>query len=261
MGLLYGNGDPMATLEISTRCGQDSDCNPSNALAVIGVIKGLSGLPLNMQEGVKAMGDSVFIHTTYSFNTALASTYRYATDLIEKNGGYISDKNIRVKIQDPVAPVLEIAFPDIVFDKSISVFDEKSWKVKGKWNTYEIAGKDNKVHKQWIWSDNPGAELELSFTGTGISLTGNWYRDGGKADIYVDGNLHRGIDTYYYFAGQQHTESIWHVMNLKPGDHTVKLVVKGEKRPESEGSRIYITSATIFKSESKKNDNFKFSFE
>jgi hypothetical protein len=261
MGLLYGNGDPIATLEISTRCGQDSDCNPSNALAVLGVIKGFSGLPLNMQEGVKAMGDSLFIHTTYSFNSALASTYRYATDLIEKNGGYISDKNIMIKIQDPVAPVLEVAFPDIVFDKSISVFDEKSWKVKGKWNTYEIAEKDNKVHKQWIWSDNPGAELELSFTGTGISLTGNWYRDGGKADIYVDGNLHRGIDTYYYFAGQQHTESIWHVMNLKPGDHTVKLVVKGEKRPESEGSRIYITSATIFKSESKKNDNFKFSFE
>jgi len=35
MGLLYGDGDPMKTLEISTRCGQDSDCNPSNALAVL----------------------------------------------------------------------------------------------------------------------------------------------------------------------------------------------------------------------------------
>ena len=28
MGLLYGEGDPMKTMEISTRCGQDSDCNP-----------------------------------------------------------------------------------------------------------------------------------------------------------------------------------------------------------------------------------------
>ena len=45
MGLLYGEGDPMKTLEISTRCGQDSDCNPSNALAVLGVINGFSGLP------------------------------------------------------------------------------------------------------------------------------------------------------------------------------------------------------------------------
>ncbi len=63
MGLLYGEGDPMKTMEISTRCGQDSDCNPSNAMAVLGVIKGFSGLPEEMQEGVKAVSDSVFIHT------------------------------------------------------------------------------------------------------------------------------------------------------------------------------------------------------
>ena len=50
MGLLYGEGDPMKTLEISTRCGQDSDCNPSNALAVLGVMNGFSKLPLNMQD-------------------------------------------------------------------------------------------------------------------------------------------------------------------------------------------------------------------
>jgi len=64
MGLLYGNGDPLRTLEISTRCGQDSDCNPSNALAVLGVIKGFSGLQEEMQKGVKSLGDSLFIHTS-----------------------------------------------------------------------------------------------------------------------------------------------------------------------------------------------------
>ena len=31
MGLLYGAGDFGKTMEISTRCGQDSDCNPSSA--------------------------------------------------------------------------------------------------------------------------------------------------------------------------------------------------------------------------------------
>ncbi|NJO70489.1 MAG: ADP-ribosylglycohydrolase family protein [Bacteroidetes bacterium] len=50
MGLLYGDGDPYKTMEISTRCGQDSDCNPSNAMAVLGVIKGLSNLPEDMQK-------------------------------------------------------------------------------------------------------------------------------------------------------------------------------------------------------------------
>ncbi len=41
-------------------------------MAVLGVIKGFSGLPPEMQEGVKAIGDSTFIHTTYSFNSAVS---------------------------------------------------------------------------------------------------------------------------------------------------------------------------------------------
>jgi hypothetical protein len=261
MGLLYGNGDPLKTLEISTRCGQDSDCNPSNALAVLGVIKGFKGLPIEMQQGVRSLGDSLFIHTSYSFNTAVASTFRYANELITKNGGYTGDKNIRIKVQSPVAPEPEVAFPDIVFDKRISVFEKGVWKMKGKWNTNEASGRDGQLQKQAIWSDKAGDELEMSFNGTGISLTGNWFRDGGKADIFVDGIPNRTIDTYYYFANQEHTESIWHIMNLNPGDHTLKVVVRGEKRPESEGSRVYIASATIFKTYKKKSDNFKFSFE
>jgi hypothetical protein len=262
IGLLYGEGDPMKTLEITTRCGQDSDCNPSNALAVLGVIKGFSGLPSFMQAGVKAMGDSIFSNTTYSFNSAVVSTNKYALGLIEKNGGKVTDKKILIKDQLPAAPALEVAFPDIVFDKKLSVFDNNGWLFKGSWKTFEVAsGRDRKLSKQSMYSEKAGDELIIKFSGTGISLVGNWYRDGGKADIYVDGSLNRTIDTYYDFAGQQHTESIWHVLNLKPGDHEVKIIVKGEKRPESAGTRVYLTSATIFKTAPKKSDNWKFSFE
>lgn len=261
MGLLYGEGDPMKTMEISTRCGQDSDCNPSNAMAVLGVIKGFSGLPLEMQEGVKAVSDSVFIHTSYSFNTAVNSTNKYALDLIAKNGGTVTDRKIKVRIQEPVEPVLEVSFPDLVFDKRISIFDENAWTFIGKWSPFEATGWDNQVTRQSMYAENPGDELEIAFNGTGISLAGNWFKDGGKADVYVDGVLHRSIDTYYDFAGQQHTESIWHILNLQPGDHKVRLVVKGEKRPESAGTMVYITSAVIFKTAPKKNSTRKFSFE
>lgn len=260
MGLLYGEGDPMKTLEVSTRCGQDSDCNPSNALAVLGVIKGLKGLPGNMQQGVKAIGDSIFINTEYSFNTAVESTYRYALGLIKKEGGEITGNSITIKNQVPSAPVLEVAFPNIVFDKKISVFDEGGWKFKGTWKPREVT-RNEVTTRQAMFSEKAGDEAEVRFTGTGIAIAGNWFKDGGKADVYVDGNLHRSIDTYYFFANQQHTETIWHVMNLQPGEHTVKIVVKGEKRPESEGTRVAITGATIFRTEAKKSDNHKFSFE
>lgn len=261
MGLLYGEGDPVKTLEISTRCGQDSDCNPSNAMAVLGVIKGFTGLPEYMQEGVNAVGDSLFIHTTYSFNSAVSSTYKYALDLIAANGGTVSNDKIVVKTQVAVEPALEVSFPNLVFDKKVSIFDEQDWTLKGEWIPFEVTGWDKQIRKQSLYAEKAGDELEITFTGTGISLIGNWYKDGGKADVYVDGLLHRSIDTYYYFANQQHTESIWHVLNLEPTEHTVRLVVKGEKRPESEGTRVYISSANIYKSEPKKNEYFKFSFE
>lgn len=259
MGLLYGKGDPMKTLEISTRCGQDSDCNPSNALAVLGVIKGFKGLPAEMQQGVRNVGDSIFINTSYSFNSAVESTYKYALDLIARDGGDISGNKIKIKNQEPIAPLLEVAFPNTVFDRKISVFD-KGWSFRGKWEPLETE-RDGSMIKQAIFSGNAGDEAEIKFNGTGISVTGNWHKDGGKAEVWLDGKLHRSIDTYYFFAGQQHTESIWHVTGLEPGEHTVKLVIKGEKRPESEGTRVALTGANLFRTEPKKSDDYKFSFQ
>jgi hypothetical protein len=113
-----------------------------------------------------------------------------------------------------------------------------------------------------LYSMKKGDELILTFNGTGVSITGNWFKDGGMADVYLDGKLHRTTDTYYYFARQQHSGvSLWHALQLQPGEHTVKLVVNGEKRPESEGANVYITGAVIFKTAPKKSENFKFSFE
>lgn len=248
MGLLYGNGDPEKTLEVSTRCGQDSDCNPSNAMAVLGVIKGFSGLPTEMQKGVSEMGDSLFIHTTYSFNSAVKSTYKYALELIQKEGGKVSEKGISIKVQQPQPLPLEVSFPNTIFKNMISVFDSKKWKFTGNWKTHEITTWQKKIEKQSMVSGETGDSAELNFTGTGISIEGNWYKDGGKADVFVDGKLHRSIDTYYFFANQQHTTSIWHIMNLQAGQHIVKLVVKGEKRPESTGTNVYITKAFVFAS-------------
>jgi hypothetical protein len=213
-----------------------------------------------MQDGVNAIGDSLFINTTYSFNTAVNSTYKYAQDLILRDSGKIDEKIIQIKSQTPVAPALEVAFPELVFERTIPIFDKTAWKLKGSWKPYEIKSGD-KLEKQSMYAEKPGDELEFAFTGTGISLEGNWYKNGGKADVYVDGQLHRKIDTYYDFANQEHTVSIWHAINLKPGDHTIRLIVKGEKRPEASGTRVYITSATIFQTGLKKNETFKFSFE
>jgi hypothetical protein len=263
MGLLYGEGDDYKTLEITTRCGADSDCNPSNAMAVIGVIKGFSKLPAEMQKGVTAIGDSVFINTTYSFNTAVESTYQYALQLILQQGGKINGDMISWPVQ-PFKPArFENAFPRVVFDNKISVFSREKWRFSGNWNVFKVTAWDSKKETdQAMVSNHKGDVLELEFTGTGISLMGNWVKDGGKADIYLDGKLHRSIDTYYDYSHQEHRNiSIWHVFQLKPGKHTVKLVVTGEKHKASLDANIYITEAIIYKTGPKKSDNYQYSFE
>jgi ADP-ribosylglycohydrolase len=44
IGLLWGEGDFAQTVEISCRCGQDSDCNPSSAASILGNYYGASGI-------------------------------------------------------------------------------------------------------------------------------------------------------------------------------------------------------------------------
>ena len=45
IGLLYGEGDFYKTMDISTRCGQDSDCNPASAAGILGAILGYNRIP------------------------------------------------------------------------------------------------------------------------------------------------------------------------------------------------------------------------
>jgi hypothetical protein len=63
MGLLYGEGDFEKTMEISTRCGADSDCNPSNCAGVMGIILGYDKIP--------AEWTKLFIQHRCGSNTAL----------------------------------------------------------------------------------------------------------------------------------------------------------------------------------------------
>jgi hypothetical protein len=254
MGLLYGEGDPKKTMEITTRCGQDSDCNPSNAMAVLGVIKGFSGLPANFREAVKAIGDSIFINTIYSFNKAVDRTMDYARKLAISNGGKASDGNLQIKIQQPEPLAMEISFPKIVFEKRISVFSDESCKTVGQWQNFR--------NRQAVFSGTKGDEISFTFDGTGISIVGNWLKDGGKADVYVDGKFERTFDCYFYFSKQEHLNmNLFHLFNLPDGKHTLRLVVKGDKRPESMGTNVYVSEAVIFKTSNKASENYLFSFQ
>ena len=54
---------------------------------------------------------------------------------------------------------------------------------------------------------------------------------------------------------------LYHITNLPEGKHTIKLIVKGEKRTESLASNVYVSEAVVFKTADKINENYKFSFQ
>ncbi len=249
IGLLYGGGDAIKTMEITTRCGQDSDCNPSNAMAVLGVLYGFSHLPESMQNEIKQMQDSQFIFTNYSYYKAVDQTYKYAVNHVIAEGGEVNPGVLKIKVQNPVPAPLEISFPDMVLSEKVSIFDEKRWRFSGNWQTFPMAPENEvKKVKQTKFASKEGDFLEFNFEGTAISLEGNWKKDGGKASVFIDGKLHNTFDTYFYYNKQEQAPiNICHVLNLAPGKHTLKLVVNGEKKPESLDSRIYVSNALVFK--------------
>ena len=87
MGLLYGERDPVKTIEIATRCGQDSDCNPSSAAGILFTSLGLDAIPDKFTSALKR--ESVFSHTEYSFARLLEVCEALARDAVVRAGGEI----------------------------------------------------------------------------------------------------------------------------------------------------------------------------
>jgi len=88
MGLLYGKGDPDKTIEIATRCGQDSDCNPSSAAGVLFTTLGFSKLPEKFTSALKR--DVKFSHTAYTFDDLIRVCDVLARQAVAQAGGKIT---------------------------------------------------------------------------------------------------------------------------------------------------------------------------
>lgn len=88
MGMLYGDGDLAKTMEIATRCGQDSDCNPSSAAGVLCTMLGYGKIPNEYRSGIPAIADQKFEYVKYSFNDLTPTCLRVARENIKRSGGY-----------------------------------------------------------------------------------------------------------------------------------------------------------------------------
>ncbi|MCX8038888.1 MAG: ADP-ribosylglycohydrolase family protein [Candidatus Sumerlaeia bacterium] len=87
MGLLYGGGNLEKTIAISCRCGQDSDCNPSNAAGVLMTALGASKIPQRFTEKLDLARK--FSFTDYTLPQVYEVSEKLARQAILRAGGRI----------------------------------------------------------------------------------------------------------------------------------------------------------------------------
>ncbi len=198
LGLLYGNRDFSRTLEISTRAGQDADCNPSSAGGILGTIIGYENIPTFWKNGLSNIEDLDFKFTTMSLKKAYQVGLEHAKKMILRNGGHINGDLITIKPQSVSAVKFEKSFP----------------------NMYPIV--ERKFERDDI------QEVSFSFTGNGFVLKGDARKKNETASDYifqveisVDGKK-VGVEKLPTIFKERRQELLWRY-SLPEGKHVVTI--------------------------------------
>jgi hypothetical protein len=237
LGLLCGGGDFGTTIEIATRAGQDSDCNPATAAGVLGAMLGYRRIPEQFKSGISAIADKKFNYTGFTFRTIVESTQKRAVELVKRNGGRLEGNTLIVKVQAPRASKIKQEWKGYGAPVERIANTDPRWSWKGAW----------RPQQQTRVTSEKGAEASVQFEGAGAILVGPYLPTGGKADVYLDGKFHRTVDVYPDEDNAKRGEAVWHAFGLKNGKHLVRLVVRGEPFGESKGAEVGIDDLVVFR--------------
>lgn len=216
MGLLYGNGDFTQTLEISTRAGQDSDCNPSTAGGILATMIGYDKIPEYWRKSLIGAEDKDFKYTNMSLDKTYATSLKHALLMIERNGGTIKEDSVEILVQSPKEVRLEQSFPNLIPKK-----------------------------KEALWCP-VDKEISFEFEGTGFAWRGEATKTSNDKSDYVfdvtfylnDKEVERCILPTSYKLRKH--DLIWKY-NLPQGKYKVKMVVNNPHPDYKVYSWDYIT--------------------
>ncbi|MDY4550890.1 MAG: ADP-ribosylglycohydrolase family protein, partial [Parabacteroides sp.] len=164
MGLLYGQGDYTKTIEIATRCGQDSDCNPASAAGILGTMIGYEQIPDEWKACLSPIVDRKFKHANLSLNQTYEIGMRQALQVIELNGGKVDNEQVTIRVQQVSPARYEKSFEGMIPSQKVAL--------------------DSKP------IDQVG---EIRFQGCGIVVTGGLTTEDqtyvAEVETYIDGKL------------------------------------------------------------------------
>ncbi|SHF89283.1 ADP-ribosylglycohydrolase [Mariniphaga anaerophila] len=228
LGLLYGESDYGKTIDISTRAGQDSDCNPSNAAGILGTMLGYSNIPDYWKQGLDRVEHRDFSFTELSLIDTYELGYKHALQMIENHGGQLHQDSVEIAYQT-VSPVkMEQSFENLYPEKRLSF----EWPLSGK------------------VINNSEKEIEIQFEGAGIVLSGGAVKTDSslpdhnlKLDVFINDKLGETISLpTQSLIGK--TNVYWNY-RLEDGPNSVKLVATDVPK----GYQVNIYSALIYSKE------------
>ena len=202
MGLLYGGGDFYKTIDVSTRCGKDSDCNPASSGGILGTILGYSNIPEYWKKNIYEVEDRNFAYTDISLNKTYQMSFNQALKVIEKNGGKTDGDKVTIKCQKPEAVRLEQGF-------------EGHWPVSKK-------------------NINRYAELfgEETFTGNGVVLRYTMPMDKSgyvaNVEVSLDGKVDKVVSLPS--SNNQRSLELYFKYGLPNGEHKITMKVLNPDR-------------------------------
>ncbi len=237
LGLLYGNGDFEKTMDIAMRAGQDSDCNPSSAAGILGVMLGYKRIPEKWTAPLAPIADSKFSYTNYSFNSIVKSTVARARQVVQAEGGTTDESSFTIPYQPPAPVRLQQFAPGTVVER-IALTDAR-WKWQGHWEKVEKP----RIERR---SKTSGAEATAIFEGTGVMLVGSLDENRGTATVQIDRKPATKFDGYND-DGRRDSEGLWGRFDLAPGQHTVRIIVDGKPYPGSKDAWIYLEDLIVFR--------------
>jgi len=237
LGLLHGQDDFDKTMEVSMRAGQDSDCNPSSAAGILGVMLGYKGIPTKWTAPLAGIANEKFSYTNYSFNSIVRSTVERAKLVVRREGGKVTNQELTIPEQEPRSLKLEQFAPGKVVER-IAIEDPR-WQWQGAWE--KVTGRLSETR-----SRAAGAEATVTFEGTGAMLVGSLNTDRGTADLYLDGESMGKIDGYND-DGYRGSEGLWGKFDLKGGTHTVRIVVNGQPYSGSKDAWMNLEDLIVYR--------------
>jgi hypothetical protein len=251
LGMLYGEGDIKKSVDISTRAGQDSDCNPSNVAGIIGIMKGYENLPSYSTEPFVAYLDKNFSHTRFSVNSGSEKCLELAIENIRVNGGSVEGDEVVIAVQSFISDEsVEIAFPTLTASDAFWVTDNRiRW--HGSWSKPEGRRKGRPASDGFSYSEKAGDYMEVDFPGTAIYVQGHLRYNHGIIKIFIDGKSMGTNDLYHLKKwpwGSGQSSAVW-ITGLPDGTHTLRIEVSGEKNEESEGTRVGLGRIACYRGE------------